>query len=1730
MALYAASDEIAQRHHDNCGREEAEANSGITGEGRETKARTNDRTRKEDGTNQEQTGNREENGSGKENERDGRKENAGEDDADSTAKHEKGADGSGIQEVEGEDTTIGKGQDCFIEWHSNAEYYTGFQTTCEHTTAQIIREYLDSTQDSERRETKRSSADIIDFARSYIDTQKFAELAAECAEFRTETDTWVRRATARKSETTTTEDAPNQDNGNGDTRRDTFTTEDFHIVRLIALIERGTIRQSCLACTTWIESAIDNWNTRRSKGQGRPEFMESMVSFEHRFSGYTLARGDDKSSMATICARYKKHHNGGGTNRPGWVDGVVRSRSQFAHARHCSVQRCFSGEDVGHIGEKWVVQGSAEGNIGRMVQDYSTGQVTIGYYVGSDTCIDDVAPTTSGAILHAETNVQQTSTLQATECPRDSILATGSGCSDNVPSGLWESQRKRENHESCTRNKESTTLNNDGCNQIIRGEESSERGQETEEGREANVRHEEYFWGRVDRCKEETKTSEEDNDENGKSLFGVGYARRTIGKTTAGGEGFIRQEDTGNGCGEPGERKVGRRMEGTVSEQLATQLGATECRRCEQYTGGFGNDNDANTLISTQPVVDEYYQERWEVVRIEQCQTATESGGLEHRTIGNGDGATSNEENRFISHLKGIQWREETKNILCGEDGRHCRSSTVTNNNDCHRTEGATDHAIDEGADAAGGHSSGNIENQARTRDFVYGGREPVISGRRRCARGRDHLWNCGKYECNQTKEVCLEENGTSTYSTNPRHDERHLICDQSTTSIGDAVNTKLKPALGLAATTSRQLETFFKIRMMPAPDELIGFCEVMSVGKPMRIQKALGGCPVRLNLTMVQNIGMYDADDHMLAGASWNSTQENVAAIIMLMHQCPTARKAFIDYNWFKVGITQWLLLKNWFEALHKIDRCEDFAQDEIDKLRSIFKCVVRWDIEADWDNEFINRCIDVPMHVLPQFGARCRSEYLRRENEIINKCAGMVVGQLGGRRRILTAREWWCDRSIQIAGGSSHIRNLFSDEPVLAQMMQSGDRVDKKGVVELMDDDFFEHLLYAGVERNWAFGSTKKEPGGKQRALLASHDFEYFIDAYASCDMEKHLKVGGMLGKQGVRDVAEWISKNRQARGTHICLDFTDFNTTHEHRSLFELNVAIAKAFATYHSGSEALNDKVIAALTTANSIFNSFYCIDGEFRRATSGLFSGTRNTARDNTMLHYVYLNLNKMNLVDCGIVGDVENVVMCGDDEDLRTNSRQVTEAWCNSYSIMGHELNMSKQLLSSQKHEFLKMMHVCGVGVNRPICSILATIATGNWYVPSAVWYYDAPEAVASNFADLVGRGFSWKAAQKLAIMYLDVIMKVKTDEKTMRINWWPYAAQSEVSKAFWAGSNCGTSEWPVTKVKNVHHCLDLVHNGTKAIMDKFERFTREMTGAQVEVAEQALVMASYGKTLHSKRLDMSVEDAHNLPIVLHGKDIIRTVTESVCAEASVMQTLYQRMAIVAENEVISTSKEESLARIGVLPAIGSALTTQQMLRCIHNPAIWALWAEPRAERKLKLDIGLPAMLRNEAALAEKREIPLMPSLLTTEKITLVISMNGGGKTTWANRNRLFVLDVDTVIGSRSDIRLHSDADFGTRVACADKVLEQAITKKLFCIVGQRLMPEIATTLVKRQLLKQMIVVNIPDSTITERLMARGWTITKINTRKTQYAKMITSLEKLMIKIKTVGNFNEVSN
>jgi len=540
-----------------------------------------------------------------------------------------------------------------------------------------------------------------------------------------------------------------------------------------------------------------------------------------------------------------------------------------------------------------------------------------------------------------------------------------------------------------------------------------------------------------------------------------------------------------------------------------------------------------------------------------------------------------------------------------------------------------------------------------------------------------------------------------------------------------------------------------------------------------------------RPTLTLTTVINAFDSLPdwtRQVLAINMGQVQQYVAAFIMYIQALPAAAREFLlRQEIHTLPIKKLLLLKPLLEAARKV-----MAVEPADVTGAVYLLLRKMDLlagrstaDADYVAEEAKMTKGLVLRFWPSKGTSSLQEYACRFATKLNEVAERTVGNreaAPGYEEDLDT--WWKSRSRWTATGSSSRRRLVT----VPEECGKAARPNKKAVAEaLCSGDLYADLLQLGAVFR---GSTKPEPGFKQRALYAQDDSTYTRDAFVSRDVEKMMTGQGLMARQAAADVAEWVKAHQATRPDQhwVSLDYTDFNKEHNTYELELVDLAMGRALG--NRSRRTRNQRLLLALASGQTRRLGFVTRQGRTLRVFSGLSSGHRNTARDNTMLHATYSQM-VIQWAEEALGGTFGHhwVGICGDDEDACRQGLARTAVYLGGHQLFGWTLNPKKQLVSYKWHEFLQRFATGAADPSKPLARNVSALSTGNWYVLPGKYYSMAVQAVTDFGAEMVTRGADWEYTRRVLAGYLDTYF----NDGTSKRDWAPSA--TELERLFWEGA-----------------------------------------------------------------------------------------------------------------------------------------------------------------------------------------------------------------------------------------------------------------------------------------------------------------------------------------------------
>lgn len=479
-----------------------------------------------------------------------------------------------------------------------------------------------------------------------------------------------------------------------------------------------------------------------------------------------------------------------------------------------------------------------------------------------------------------------------------------------------------------------------------------------------------------------------------------------------------------------------------------------------------------------------------------------------------------------------------------------------------------------------------------------------------------------------------------------------------------------------------------------------------------------------------------------------------------------------------WKVKLADWdAVVKPFAVECRRMGQIFGTGEGEIDHafaMRKLTSLMGRSDADADWTREVGDRTTDTSVKYAYYDGQISTDAYRRIRDytlDAIVQSAMPELKQRSGSFGEYILERWW-NMPRGTSSSAAMVKSLLKLEENEVLDLQL--RPIKPVVYEArsVSDILAEAAVMPTAH---ARGSTKPEPGYKCRALLAVDDATAFIAGYASQRIETVTKYAGMVLRQDPADVSEWVNFDIGPDVWRVSNDYSNFNILNSLRSMQLIDLKFAEAWRRVPF--RWARDKQMAhAWVAASYACASFHCINGRYL-ATAGLWSGHRNTARDNTMLHVCYLNAVKSvmwALLHTHARSGKQRV--CGDDETLAYNE------WCGAVlhtlvaDGLGYTSQVAKGMLSRRHDEFLQLIRLPGRPPKYPVAHTILTFCSGNWYKDPVRDVSTTVKDVSDHLWDMVLGGVPLRVAQRLGCSVLDYLMQVKDEEGSLvALEWWDF-------------------------------------------------------------------------------------------------------------------------------------------------------------------------------------------------------------------------------------------------------------------------------------------------------------------------------------------------------------------
>nr|WGH72980.1 MAG: putative RNA-dependent RNA polymerase [Trichoderma harzianum dsRNA virus 3] len=755
-----------------------------------------------------------------------------------------------------------------------------------------------------------------------------------------------------------------------------------------------------------------------------------------------------------------------------------------------------------------------------------------------------------------------------------------------------------------------------------------------------------------------------------------------------------------------------------------------------------------------------------------------------------------------------------------------------------------------------------------------------------------------------------------------------------------------------------------------------------------------LGGTPIAATVRMVGGLIPDDSPIWAVARCNPDSMEYEIAGVMLwALSLSPRLVEELTRASWWNVPLVRWKeVVRPKLDTIRRAGMFGDYKNDEVYKLRKVINLTYRRDHEADWDKEKHNR---TNVAHFKQCVSRLR--YTERHLFHARRYIHQTVTRIAARSDSGNAKWWWMRRHHHIPGGSTSAGAWARAALRSDKRFKTGDRPGKKTVAEMLPTDFMDELFdYPPV--NAARASTKHEPGDKRRALYASNEVPYLISAFASVHAEKAMREG-VVARQSVEDFADWVVFCNRRGVYHLSSDYSDYNSEHTFHDLIMINLIRAEAWLRVSA--DYKGEKAAAHLWLAAAMCNSWVEYPDEVRRIFSGLYSGSRDTMRDHCDRHKADI---LVAIDDARELGYSVNLVndglwLAGDDEDLAFTELSGAVVYGNMLPMQGHQANPRKQLAGKEHHEFLQVMNHPGSTLQRPLAAIIATMASGNWYVPTATWYDGLIGGISDNAWEAACRGLPVGAATRLACAYLDTAMRVKRGDAYVKLEWWDYRSPNYVHPLW----KVQTAAPPVVK-EYPRPRPTWPSNATDDWLETVKPLLAGIPDRKVQLYRESLLQSSHGSAFLAWRQDTLAERVT--------EDWPRRITRRYKAAYALMPLAYTAVEMGVLYQRVGKSsaprdEQELCARLGVDPQIAQLTGTLNEMAVRLRGRQWGNYQSILPSRALSQRAAASAWAFRSWAARSSSSHPELHRVKTrpaAKVLYYVYAPNGAGKTRFCMR------------------------------------------------------------------------------------------------------------------------------
>lgn len=529
--------------------------------------------------------------------------------------------------------------------------------------------------------------------------------------------------------------------------------------------------------------------------------------------------------------------------------------------------------------------------------------------------------------------------------------------------------------------------------------------------------------------------------------------------------------------------------------------------------------------------------------------------------------------------------------------------------------------------------------------------------------------------------------------------------------------------------------------------------------------------------------------------------------------------KKFLYESNLVKISLDRWLDVKDEFSKIRQTGwLTEDWYDWDYALLtRRLLSLVGRNNEEADWDEQrnTFNNPARKPRRMFT--GQRWSAKaYNEARFKSLTEIADRVAKTMERKDDELIS--WWKRRWYNTPSGSSSISKEVVREKY-AELQLKQFEVDKKIAAEVYSE---EDLMKWLTEDSYILArcSTKHENGYKNRALQAGNDENSFITSYASDGVEHNYKAKGVVISQKPKDVAEWLGLQLcNKRRWHVSYDYDAWNTQVDNRDQAFLNYSVAEKLADRYPGDKWASDKAACNFWVAQSNNRQFLKVKDETYRTYWGLYSGSRNTARDNSLIHEMYQDVILQSLTN--MTGSHYDVAKksrkSGDDETMILGSKLECALYVRIVEETGYVGKRAKLMIAEGNSEFLQLSLNSEGKPVYPVAPVIATFSSGNWYKQPVRDLPAVVPALCDQLWNMVREGCDYTFCREILARTADWFMQVPIAEGRHLVDWKAYKWFKDVAHPMLPECNTGL-DIPNITIENFYNVHD-----TKATTDSIE-------------------------------------------------------------------------------------------------------------------------------------------------------------------------------------------------------------------------------------------------------------------------------------------------------------------